>query len=132
MVREASGEDSFLLADLPPTKQQIRLALGTVIFLLVVFIALTPFANIHLTRLGPFIAVTLTIVMISDLITSALLFSQFFVGGRTALFVLALSYLFTGLMVFPLMLILSGSLLSNRTFPRGVAERNLLSVRLPP
>jgi hypothetical protein len=87
-----SDEDQFLLATLPPSNRQIRLALGVIAALVVAVLIIAPFANIRLPQLGTFFPVLLTVVIVNDLITSALLLSQFFVVGRMALFVLAISY----------------------------------------
>ena len=120
MLREASNGDSLLLVSLPPTKGHIRLALGVVAALVVVFFMMAPFARIQLPQLGAFYLVILTVTMVNDLITSALLFSQFFVVGRTALFALSISYVFTGLLTIPLMLV----------FPGGFSPTGLLGAGL--
>ena len=120
MTHAVSDENQLLLVSLPPTKGHIRLALGVVVSLLVIFFAMAPFADIQLPEVGAFYLVILTIVMINDLITSALLFSQFFVVGRTALFALAIGYLFTGALTIPLMLV----------FPGGFSPTGLLGAGL--
>jgi hypothetical protein len=88
-LREASEEEQLILATLPATRRHIRLALA-----IVAGNAVLP--------------VLLTIMIVNDLITSALLLSQFFVVGRTEVFVLAVSYLFMGLMTVPLLLTFMG------------------------
>jgi signal transduction histidine kinase len=50
-VSEPSDEHPFLLAALPPSKGQIRAALGVVAALLVAFGVVAPFTNIKLPRL---------------------------------------------------------------------------------
>jgi signal transduction histidine kinase len=108
-VREASDENQLLLATLPPSKQQIRLALGIVVVLLVVIAVTAPFANTQLPRVDAFIPALETAIVINDLITCALLFSQFVVVGRTSLLVLAISFLFTALIVIPHILTFPGT-----------------------
>jgi two-component system sensor histidine kinase UhpB len=104
-----SDEGQFLLATLPPSNRQIRLALGIIAALVVAVLIIAPFADMRLPQLGTFFPVLLTVMIVNDLITSALLLSQFFVVGRMALFVLAISYLFTGLMTVPFMLTYPGA-----------------------
>ena len=119
-VREASDEGQFLLATLPPSKRHIRLALGIVAALVVAMLVIAPFADIPLPQIGAFIPVLQTAIIFAGLITSALLFSQFFVVGRTSLFALAISYLFAGLMMIPFML----------TFPGAFSSTGLLGAGL--
>jgi len=128
MLREASTEGPFLLVSLPPTKEQIRLALGIVVALLVIFFALAPFADIQLPEVGAFYLVILTITMVNDLITSALLFSQFFAVGRTALFALAISYLFTGLLTIPFMLVFPGGFSTTGLLGAGLQSAVLITI----
>jgi len=120
MVREVPEEGQFLLATLPPSKRHTRLALGVIVALVVTFFVIAPFGRINLPQLGAFYPVLLTVGITNDIITSALLFSQFFVVGRTALFVLAMTYLFTGLMMIPFML----------TFPGAFSPTGLLGAQV--
>ena len=128
MLREASDEGPFLLVSLPPTKGHIRLALGIIVALLVIFFVMVPFADIQLPQLGTFYLVILTVTMVNDLITSALLFSQFFVVGRTALFALAISYLFTGLLTIPFMLVFPGGFSPTGLLGAGLQSAVLITV----
>src|SRR6516162_11507241 len=89
MAHEASDQQLFLLAALPPSKWQIGLALGIVLALLVAFGTTAPFANTQLPRVDAFIPALETAIVISDLATSALLFAQFSIVHRSALLVLA-------------------------------------------
>ncbi len=116
MAHEASDQQLFLLAALPPSKWQIGLALGIVLALLVAFGATAPFANTQLPRVDAFIPALETAIVISDLATSALLFAQYSIVRRLALLVLASGYLFTGLIVIPHVL----------TFPGAFAPTGLL------
>ena len=128
MLREASNEGSFLLVSLPPPKGHIRLALGIIVALLVIFFVMVPFANVQLPQLGTLYLVILTVTMVNDLITSALLFSQFFVAGRTALFALAISYLFTGLLTIPFMLLFPGGFSPTGLLGAGLQSAVLITV----
>jgi signal transduction histidine kinase len=101
VVRQASDEPQLFLAALPPSQRQIWAARGFVVVLLVAFAVTAPLANTQLRRVDAFIPILETTILINDLITSALLFSQFFIARRRALLVLASSYLFTALIVIP-------------------------------
>ena len=107
-IRVASAEDQLLLATLPPSKGQTRLALGIAVALLVVFVATVPFANSQLPQVDAFIPILETAIAINNFIICALLFAQFFVVGRRALLVLAIGYLFMALIVVPHMLTFPG------------------------
>jgi hypothetical protein len=103
-MRETSAEHQFLLAALTPSQGQIRLALGVVVVLVIAFVVTVPFTNTQLPRVDAFIPAFETAIVINDLITSVLLFSQFFIVRRWALLALASGYLFTALIVIPHML----------------------------
>jgi signal transduction histidine kinase len=94
-------EPQFLLATLPPTPGQRRLAVAIVVVLLVAFVAMLPFAGIELAPVNAFIPSLETALPINDLITSALLFAQFAIMRQRALLVLASGYLFSAFIVIP-------------------------------
>jgi hypothetical protein len=73
-VSEVSDEPTFLLATLPPTSGQRRLALAVVAVLLAAFGIAAPFAAIPLPRIDAFIPSLEAIFFLSDFITAALLF----------------------------------------------------------
>ena len=120
MVHEVSDQQQLLLAALPPSEGQIRAALGIVVVLLIAFGVTAPFANAQLQRVDAFIPILETAIVINDFITSALLFSQFFIVRRTGLLVVASGYLFTALIVIPHAL----------TFPGVFAPMGLLGAGL--
>ena len=84
MARKSFDEQQFLLASLPPSRGQIRLALGISVALLVVFGVTAPFARIQLPRIDGFVPAHQSVYAVNDLITSALLFHNFpsCVGGH--------------------------------------------------
>ena len=127
-LRETPVEGSFLLVSMPPTKGHIRLALGVIVALLVTFFVMAPFADIQLPRLGAFYLIIFTVTIVSDLITSTLLFSQFFVVGRTALFALAIGYLFTGFLTIPFMLVFPGGFSPTGLLGAGLQSAPLLAI----
>jgi signal transduction histidine kinase len=117
---ERSDEQQLLLATLPPSKGQIRLAIGVVVALLLAFVLTIPFTNIPLPRVDAFIPAFETAIIFNDLVTAALLFAQFFIMRWRALLVLANGFLFTALIVIPHAL----------TFPGAFAPNGLLGAGL--
>ena len=108
--------EPFLLATLPPSPVQRRLALVIVVALLVAFVVTAPFRAIQLPKSGAFITVFQTVLFVNDLITATLLFAQFSMLRWRALLALASGYLFTALIAIPYAL----------TFPGSFSETGLL------
>jgi signal transduction histidine kinase len=100
-VNEPSDEPHILLASVPPTRGQRRLAFAIAIGLIAAFVVLVPFANIELPPISAFIPTLETALLINDLLTSALLFAQFSILHQRALLALASGYLFTALIIVP-------------------------------
>jgi PAS domain S-box-containing protein len=82
---------------LPAGPAQRRLALIIVLVSAVVFLAVVPFAKTPLPPIWAFIPVYESALVVNDLITAILLFSQFSFLRSASLLVLALGYLFTTL-----------------------------------
>jgi signal transduction histidine kinase len=101
VVDEASDQNQFLLAALPPSREQNLLALGIVVLLVVAFVITVPFTTMQLPVVVAFIPALQTALLICDLITAALLFTQFTILRWRALLALASGYLFTALIVIP-------------------------------
>lgn len=120
MLRELPGQPSFLLATLPPSPRQVRLACIVAGLLLLAFAAAAPLKDIQLPRIDAFIPILQTAIIVNDLITASLLFSQFLIVRQRALSVLASGYLFSALMVVPYTL----------TFPGAFAPDGLLGAGL--
>jgi Membrane-associated sensor, integral membrane domain len=108
LMGERVDEQPFLLADLPPSQGQTRLAIAIAVVLLVAFGATAPFVNTSLQRMDAFIPTLEGIFVVNDLITSALLFSQFSITRRPLL-VLSIGFLFTALIIIPHALSLPGA-----------------------
>jgi signal transduction histidine kinase len=104
-----TDERPFLLADLPPSQAQVRLAIALVAALLLAFGVTAPFLHIPLQRVDAFIPTLEGICVVSDLITAALLYAQFSITRRWTLLVLSSGYLFTALIVIPHALIFPGA-----------------------
>lgn len=97
----ASDQRHLLLANLPPSQHQIRAAIAVIVALFVAFGVTIPYVYVQLPRIDAFIPILATAIIFNDLVTSALLFSQFSIVRRRALLVLASGFLFTALMVIP-------------------------------
>ena len=116
---QSDGSDTWLV-NLPPTPLQRRIALGVAVVLLVGFGITGLFADILLPRIDAFIPAIEVAVILTDLITAALLFSQCWIYHSRALLVLASGYLFTAFIVFPHAL----------TFPGAFSPTGLLGAGL--
>jgi len=119
-LHEVSDDSTLLLAILPPTAGQRRLALVVILVLLGVFAITAPFMNTQLPIVSASIPAFETAIVINDLITSALLYSQFLIVRRRALLVLASGYLFTALIVIPHELIFPGAFTPTGLFDAGL------------
>jgi signal transduction histidine kinase len=119
-AEHGAADETPLLATLPPSDRQRRIAFAIVGLFVTVFLITIPFANTPLRRLDAWIPAFTSALVITDLITSALLFSQFSIARRRALLVLATGYLFSALMVIPYAL----------TFPGVFAPTGLLGADL--
>jgi hypothetical protein len=114
----ASDRDSaILLLALPAPPGQRRAALAVAVMLTVVLLATAPFARLPWISSPTVVPVQKTLMLVADLITSALLFGQYSIARSSALKILAAGYLFTALITIPHML----------TFPGVFSERGLLS-----
>jgi signal transduction histidine kinase len=108
------------LINLPPTARQIKLALGAAAVILLVVALAAPFAATPLPRFGAFIPFLNATILVTDLVTTILLFAQFSISRSRALLVLAGGYLFTAMIVIPHAL----------TFPGAFSPAGLLGAGL--
>jgi len=83
----------------PPTSAERWLALAVVLASALVFLIAIPFAQVRLAELWAFIPIYQSALAINDLLTAALLFTQFSMLRSRRLLVLACGYLFTAGMV---------------------------------
>src|SRR4051794_28474261 len=83
----------IVVATMPISADQRRIAIGAVILFAVVTLALAPFADVQLARLDVFVPVIQTVMCIADLVTAALLFSQYSVEPRVAILAVAAGYI---------------------------------------
>ena len=99
-ARAAPGDSAvgkLFLSTLPAGSADRKLALGFVLFSVVVFIALAPFAKTPLTPVPAFIPLYQSALIISDLLTTILLFNQYRILRLRALLPLGSAYLFSAL-----------------------------------
>jgi signal transduction histidine kinase len=114
------GQSSILLSALPPTKGQKWVALSVALILFVAFLATLPFMHVQLPPQNGFIPVVDTILFLNDLITAALLYTQFSVVRARSLLALAMGYLFNAAIIVPHAL----------TFPGAFSPTGLLGAGL--
>jgi diguanylate cyclase (GGDEF)-like protein len=81
-------------------RRAARISLGAVLVSAAFFVAGLPFATVQLAAVPAFIPAYESALVICDLITAVLLFSQFNFQRSRALFVLACGYLFTAFIAF--------------------------------
>jgi signal transduction histidine kinase len=106
------------LATLPATAQQRRRTFAAVAVLFAALFAVAPFAKVPLPEGDGFIPFVQAVIVVTDLTTAVLLFTQFSLLRARALLALANIYLFTALIVF----------VHTLTFPRAFAPQGLLVV----
>jgi signal transduction histidine kinase len=106
----------LIIANLPATGQQRRMAVGVAVLLIVAAAIIAPFASIHLGRVDAFIPVLQTTLSLADFITATLLFAQYSIQPQRALLALASGYMFSGSFAF----------LQTLAFPGGYAAAGLI------
>jgi signal transduction histidine kinase len=127
---EAAPEDSIqrdgqgfpfplVIAAMPATDRQRRIAVGVVVLLIAVAAVIAPFASIQVGRVDAFIPALQTVVSVADLLTAILLLAQFSIQPQFALLVLASGYIFSGSVAF----------LQTLAFPGGYATAGLIGDR---
>jgi signal transduction histidine kinase len=88
-----------VLANVPPTPGQRRMARAFLLALLVILLGTWPFAAIKLPEVHAFVPTLAAALFVSDCVTAALLFAQFSILRHWALLVIASGYLFSALIV---------------------------------
>jgi signal transduction histidine kinase len=89
-----------VLANVPPTPGQRRMARTFLLSLLLLFLGTWPFAHVKLPEVDAFVPTLAGALFVSDCVTAALLFAQFSILRQWALLVIASGYLFSALIVF--------------------------------
>jgi signal transduction histidine kinase len=119
-LTEAADQNVIVLANLPAGRTERRLAFAVALALLGIAAVVAPFASVPLPRSDAWIPITSTYIFLADLVTWALLISQFNIVRWHALLVLASGYLFTAMLAVPLLL----------TFPGTFTQTGLLGAGL--
>ncbi len=89
-----------VLANVPPTPGQRRMARTFLLALLLLFLGTWPYAHVKLPEVDAFVPTLAGALFVSDCVTAALLFAQFSILRQWALLVIASGYLFSALIVF--------------------------------
>jgi signal transduction histidine kinase len=95
---DLKDESRAVLSAAPAERGHRRAAFWTVAISALVFAAAIPFAKVQLPAFPAFIASYQSALVVSDLVTAALLFSQFAFLGSRPLLALATAYVFTAFM----------------------------------
>ena len=106
----------LIVTNMPATGPQKAMAVGVAIFLIGAAAVTAPFASIQLGRIDAFIPVLQTALRMAELITAALLFSQFSIQPQFALLALASGYISSGSFAF----------LQTLAFPGGYSPAGLI------
>ena len=109
-----------LIATIPPSPRQTRLALLVIAILLLSIAASAPFASYQLRRIDSFVPTVEAIDFIADLATAVLLFGQFAITRSRALLVLASGYLYAVLILAAHALSYPGAFAPNGLFQLGI------------
>jgi hypothetical protein len=89
-----------VIAAVPITKRQTRIALGVIILILSAVVIVAPFASVRLVRVDAFLPVLQAVMCVVDIITAAFLFAQYSIHPMYALLAVASAYVFSGLFAF--------------------------------
>src|SRR5258705_1547946 len=100
LAHDGGNEVPALIASMPASAQERRIAFGVVIFLSVVFAVVIPFAPLQVGRVDVFIPVVQSIICVTELITAVFLFAQYSIQPQRALLALAGGYICSGLFAF--------------------------------
>ena len=90
----------IVIATMPASARQRKIAFGALGVLAVVVIVTLPFASIQSARVEGFIPGIQTVMYVADLLTAVLLFAQYAVQPQRAVLVLASGFVFSGLFAF--------------------------------
>jgi signal transduction histidine kinase len=90
----------LVIADMPITARERRIALGVIILLFTAIMIVGPWATVSLDRVDAFIPVVQTVMCVVDLITAALLFGQYSIRPKSSLLAVASGYVLSGSFAF--------------------------------
>jgi hypothetical protein len=83
-----------VLANIPPSNDQRRIARILVVALLTIFAATWPFATVKLPAIDAFVPSLAAALFVSDTVTAVLLFGQFTILRQWSLLILANGFVF--------------------------------------
>jgi signal transduction histidine kinase len=106
-----TNEESLVALQTTPRQRYVVLVLC--LLLAILSLLILPFAQNQLGQVNPFIPIFITAVLIGDLITTYLVWSQFLVDRRPAVAILAATYLFSGLITIPYIAAFPGVFMDN-------------------
>lgn len=109
-----------VLATIPPSPGQRRMARLLVLGLLAIFAATWPFATYKLPEIRAFIPSTQAALLVSHCVTAILLFGQFSILRQWGLLVIATGYLFSALIVVAHALAFPGAFVDRGLFGAGL------------
>jgi signal transduction histidine kinase len=89
-----------VIAAMPISARERRIAFGVIIVLAVIDVMVAPFADVRLARADGFIPAVQTVMCVIDLLTATLLFSQYSIHPARAILAVASGYVFSGLFAF--------------------------------
>jgi signal transduction histidine kinase len=96
---ERLSPEPQVLANIPPSVGQRRMAGVFVLALLAILVATWPFATVKLPEIGAFVPSLAAALFVSDCVTAVLLFGQFSILRQPGLLIIANGYLFSALIV---------------------------------
>jgi len=96
----AQQELPIVIAAMPISARERRIAFGVIIILAILDAITIAFGNVQLARVGAFIPVIQTVMCVVDLLTAALLFAQYAIRSARAVLAVASGYVFSGFFAF--------------------------------
>jgi FtsH-binding integral membrane protein len=94
-AQEPAHDFPVVIANLPASAAEQRVAFALIVFLFIVFVMVAPFASVPLPRVEAFIPVIQTVVCVAELVTAILLFAQYSIQPQPGLLALASGYTFS-------------------------------------
>lgn len=117
-----SGNDNFLVSNLPPARVHYVIAAGIVAMLVCVIVITAPFSRVALSNTEMLLPAYAAAYFINGLATATLLLALYSIQRSRAVLVLSIGYLFSSLMVPPWVLTIPGLFA-----PLGLSEVDLQS-----
>jgi PAS domain S-box-containing protein len=96
----SSYELPIAITAAPATERQRKISLSVIVTLAIILAVTLPFANVKLPHVEAFVLATQSVMCAADLLTAALLFSQYSIYPQRAVLALASGYVFSGLFAF--------------------------------